>query len=196
MCLNLSYLSILVDGVIAGKCCATFNSQFYRPQTKYAKVYIFTDVCPSTGGSVWNGRGLCMAGGIRGKGHACQRVCMAGGMRGKGACMSEGMHGGGHAWQSTCVTGGYMAGVCLAGGVHGRGHAWQERWPLQRAVCILIECILVCSRQGSFKCCRLFANKLLLALGNIGLKIYGCFPMTFTINRAMIYHRTTTIEGF
>ena len=41
-----------------------------------------------------------------------------------------------------------MAG-CVAGwhawqrGMHGRGHAWQERRPLKRAVCILLECILV-----------------------------------------------------
>ena len=44
-----------------------------------------------------------------------------------------------------------MAGGCVAGGgMHGRdvrgrggGHAWQERWPLQWAVRILLECILV-----------------------------------------------------
>ena len=30
------------------------------------------------------------------------------------------------------------------GGMHGRGGcAWQERWPLQRMVCILLECILI-----------------------------------------------------
>ena len=29
------------------------------------------------------------------------------------------------------------------GGVHGRGHAWQEERPLQWAVRILVECILV-----------------------------------------------------
>ena len=39
----------------------------------------------------------------------------------------------GHAWQ-----GGH------GGGMLGRGgHAWQERRPLQRAVRILLECILV-----------------------------------------------------
>ena len=30
-------------------------------------------------------------------------------------------------------------GACMVGG----GHAWQERWPLQRTVCIPLECILV-----------------------------------------------------
>ena len=57
-----------------------------------------------------------------------------------GGCMVEGMHGGGGmhgkgacvvgecAWQGACVT---------------QGHAWQERRPLQRAVRILLECILV-----------------------------------------------------
>ena len=55
------------------------------------------------------------------------------------------MHGG------VCMVGG-MDGkwVCMAGGVwhgdmHGRGHAWQESRLLQRAVRILLECILVCN---------------------------------------------------
>ena len=37
-------------------------------------------------------------------------------------------------------------GICGKGGsTHGkgRGYAWQERWPLQWAVGILLECILV-----------------------------------------------------
>ena len=38
------------------------------------------------------------------------------------------MCGRGCAWQEACVAG---------------GHAWQERWPLQQAVRILLECILV-----------------------------------------------------
>ena len=54
--------------------------------------------------------------------HRCLSVhrgaCVAGGV-----CMGEG-----HAW---------------LGGAHGRGHAWQERRPLQRAVRILLGCILV-----------------------------------------------------
>ena len=37
-------------------------------------------------------------------------------------------------------------GACVAGGIHGHGggggHVWQERWPLHRAVRILVECIL------------------------------------------------------
>ena len=59
-----------------------------------------------------------MAGGMHGRGGVCDRgVCMAGG----------------HVWQ----------GGVHGRGVHGRGHAWQERQPLQRVVCILLECILV-----------------------------------------------------
>ena len=70
-----------------------------------------------TGRHVW--RGACMARG----------VCMAGGL-----CVA-----GGHVWQGSMHGGGVMHGE----GMHGRGHAWQERWPLQRAVCILLEFILV-----------------------------------------------------
>ena len=73
--------------------------------------------------------GACMAGGMHGRG-----TCMAGGHAWQGGMHDRGgMHGRGHVWQ----------GVCMAGGMHGRGHAWQERWSLQWAVCILLECILV-----------------------------------------------------
>ena len=53
-------------------------------------------------------------GGVCGRGHAWQGVCMAGGVHGRG------LHGGRHVWQ----------GACVAGGMHGRyvhsgGHAWQ-----------------------------------------------------------------------
>ena len=41
----------------------------------------------------------------------------------------------GRAWQGHAWWG--------RGDMHGRGHAWQERWPLQRKVHILMECILV-----------------------------------------------------
>ena len=69
------------------------------------------------------------------------------GMHGRGACMA----GGGHVWQ---------------GGVHGRGHAWQERWPLQQAVHILLECILVLL--------ELFLNDLL----NLANSVTKIFVMT------------------
>ena len=50
-----------------------------------------------------------------------------------------------------CVAGGHVGGrgmcgrgMCGGGVVHGRGsYIWQERRPLQWAVCILLECILV-----------------------------------------------------
>ena len=50
-------------------------------------------------------------------------ACIAGGMRGGVVC----------AWQRACMAGSMCVGV---GGV-------QERWPLTRAVRILLECILV-----------------------------------------------------
>ena len=68
--------------------------------------------------------------------HARWWVCVTGG----GIC-GRGVHGGGgHAWQRVCAAGGmHSRGACVAGG----GAAWQERWPLQPAVRILLECILV-----------------------------------------------------
>ena len=60
-----------------------------------------------------------MAGGMRGRG-----ASKAGGVCMVGACVADG-----HAWQ----------GVSMAG----EGCVWQERRPLQRTVCILLECILV-----------------------------------------------------
>ena len=61
------------------------------------------------------------------------------------------VHGGGHAWLGVCAweRGMCGGGACMAGGVQGRGCAWlggrvwQERRPLQRAVRILLGCILV-----------------------------------------------------
>ena len=70
------------------------------------------------GGHAWQ------AGGMHGRGHVCW-----GGMHDRGCVWQGGMHGGGPVWQGACVAGG--------------GHAWQERRPLQRAVRILLECILV-----------------------------------------------------
>ena len=70
-------------------------------------------------------QGACMAGGVDGKGCAWQGVCITGGM-----------HGRGNVWQGACVQGACMAGQCVWWG-------WQEKWPLQWAVCILLECILV-----------------------------------------------------
>ena len=63
-------------------------------------------------------------------------ACMAkGGMCGEGGMHGrEGVHGRGHAWQGACMV--------VVGRVYGRGHVWQETRPLQRMVCILLECIL------------------------------------------------------
>ena len=84
-------------------------------------------------------------------------ACVAGDVHGRGTCVAGGMHGwGGHAWLGMCKARGACVavgcawqgeGTCMAReacvvGV-GRGHAWQERWPLQRTVHILLECILV-----------------------------------------------------
>ena len=66
-----------------------------------------------------------------------------------------GMHYGGHAWQGDvhgmgcawqggmCSGGMHGRGACMTGGCVWQGCVWQERWPLQRAVRILLECILV-----------------------------------------------------
>ena len=57
-----------------------------------------------------------------------------------GACMA-----GGHAWwKGVCMVREHaQQGSVHGGGVRGRGHASQERWPLQQAERILLECILV-----------------------------------------------------
>ena len=82
------------------------------------------------GGHVW---GACMAGecvgrlGMCGGGHAWQR-----GMHGRWACMAEG-----HAWWGVCVTGGtYIPQQILRDTVN------------ERAVGILLECILVLPNAG------------------------------------------------
>ena len=75
---------------------------------------------------------------------------MASGVHGGGGGVC-GRRGGGHAWQ-------------------GRGHAWQERWPLQRAVRILLECILfidarLLDTKIKYKC-NLYAKVNYLIFGN------------------------------
>ena len=91
-------------------------------------------VCLSTGGHAWQ-VGLAWQGGVHGGGLAWQGECMAGGM-----------HGRVHAWQGACV---------VVGGMHGSGgHVWQSGhgWQIlrdtvnERAVRILLECILVLIR--------------------------------------------------
>ena len=63
------------------------------------------------------GRGREWQGGHESWGHVRQGMCMA------GECV----------WQEATV----IEGACMAGA----GCAWQERWPLQRMVHILLECI-------------------------------------------------------
>ena len=72
------------------------------------------------------------------------------------ACVKNSVYMRGHVWQG-CVCGGpCVTRACMAGGVWGMhgggskaclvgggGRAWQERWPLQRTVRTLLECILV-----------------------------------------------------
>ena len=64
---------------------------------------------------------------MHGRGVHDREDCNAGvgGMCGRAACMT-----GVHTWQR-CV--------------HSRGHVSHERWPLQQAVRILLECIFVAS---------------------------------------------------
>ena len=119
------------------------------------------------GGHAWwvggmHGRGM------HGRGHAWQgrHAWWGGGKHGGRACVAGGMHGSGeHAWQGACVAGGmhggghvWCRGMCMAGGhAWQRGHAWwggglacvpwQIPWDMvnERAVRILLECILVVS---------------------------------------------------
>ena len=96
--------------------------------------------------------------GVHGRGHLWQGMCMAGGVHGRGCACMVGV--GGHGTES-CMVGACMTWevgvqgkrVCVVGGMYGRGVwmegcAWwgtcvQERQPLQRTVRILLECILV-----------------------------------------------------
>ena len=147
---------------VRSKCCAKEIkgaislsrrlSNYYRPQTKFAKVmFLQVCVCPHGGGAcvvagghVWLPGGACVvAGGV----HGCWGCAWLQGVYvvARGVCMVAG----GHAWLQGCawlqgacmvagggllgvcmVTGGHvwLLGVCLvAGGVHGCwgwGYAW------------------------------------------------------------------------
>ena len=56
-----------------------------------------------------------------------------------GMCDRRVVHGRGHAWQGVM----HGMGHTCQGDMHGRGPRWQEKRPLQQAVRILLECILV-----------------------------------------------------
>ena len=107
---------------------------FYRPQTKFAKVmFLQVSVILSTGG-----------GGMRGgyRGAAC--VVALGGacmVAPGGACV---VAPGGHAW--------LLWGACVV--APGGGRAWFFRWDTvnERAVRILLECILVILEYSAFLC--------------------------------------------
>ena len=112
------------------------NFLYYRPQRSCGKV-IFSQACVKNavgggGGRVWQGmpcmvkgwgmvRGVCVAGGVHGRGHVWQGGMCGWGHVWWGACVVGGMCGGGHVWWGACVVGG---GGVHGGGVHGRGHAW------------------------------------------------------------------------
>ena len=119
----------------------------YRPQTKLREANVFTPVCQS----FYSQRGACVQ-----ARHACKGYAWQGDVCGKGAHMAGGHAWQGHAWQGdVCGKGAHMAGghawqghawqgdVCGKGTCGGGGTCVQERWPLKRAVRILLECILV-----------------------------------------------------
>ena len=137
-------------------------SDHYRPQTKFAKVmFLQVSVCPHGGGQcvvvpggyVVAPGGACVVawGGMRGcsGGHAWLLLVGVHGCSG-GACM-VGPAGGGHVW----LLGGHAwllwGGAWLLPGGHAwlllGGHAWDTTrygdMINERAVCILLECILV-----------------------------------------------------
>ena len=96
---------------------------YYYPQTKLREGNVFTPGCDS----VHRGGGVHGESGV----HDKEGMHVKGGMCGKGGgCMTKR----GDVWQ------GYAR--CGGGGVNGKG-ACVERQPLKRAVCILLECILV-----------------------------------------------------
>ena len=146
----------------------TSKGNHYRLQTKFAKVmFLHVCVCPWEGmhgrGCAW--QGACMVG----------ECAWWGSMCGRRACMTGGVHGGGHVWQRGsmhgrgvfvavgCVAGEGMCdrgcawwGRCMAGGMHGGGMCGRGAcmpWQIprdtvnERAVCILLECILVFLNQ-------------------------------------------------
>ena len=84
------------------------------------------------GGHVWqggmHGRGACMAGRHTWQGGMCGRGCAW-----RGHAWQGGMHDMGHAWQ----------GACMVGGMRGRGACVAYTTVKERAVRILLECILV-----------------------------------------------------
>ena len=81
---------------------------------------------------MWQGEGVHGGGARGGGGHVWWGIVHGGGMH------DGGVHGRGHVWPG----GTHGGGTCVVS-MHGRGHAWQERWPLQQALRILLECILV-----------------------------------------------------
>ena len=89
---------------------------FYRPHTKLREGNVFTPVCMSfcsQGGTCVTciAGGACMAsGGMNGRRHVWQGVCMMG-----GACVGGGMHS-----MGTCTV-----GACMSEGMHAGGTATQ-----------------------------------------------------------------------
>ena len=108
----------------------------YRPQRSWGKV-IFSQasVTMSTGGHAW------LLGGVHGCGRA--RVVAGGGMHGcrgctwlpGGAWLAGSVHGCGHTWMWGGMRG-CRGGVCRA----------RQDTVNERAVCILLECILVLNK--------------------------------------------------
>ena len=117
--------------------------QLLPPANQVCEGYVFTPICHSVqrggacvaGGHAWQGGAMC------GRGCAWQGACVV------GACVA-----GGHVWQRGHAwwwgmhgRGACMAGeACMAGGMHAT-HPWhyEIRSVNARAVCILLECILV-----------------------------------------------------
>ena len=118
---------------LSNKYITIITEAFYRTQTKFAKVIFYR--CLSVH------RGACMAGGMHGRGRAWQ-----GGHAWWGACMTGGMHGRGACMVGECVAGGmHDRGACMVGSMHGSGGVCGDMVN-ERAVRILLECILVLVR--------------------------------------------------
>ena len=90
-------------------------------------------------GGAWTAKG----GGMYGKGHVWQEGCAW-----QGECVVGEHAWWGEAWCGACVEGGSCTARDMCGGQELR--AWQQRWPLQRTVRIILECILVSGLYPSF----------------------------------------------
>ena len=143
------HMTSLFEYIVYEMKLRTFTSRLLPPANEVCEGYVFTGVCLSTGGACMVAGGACVVAPGGGGWHAwllwggvCG--CSQGGMCGcsRGACM---------------VAPGGACMVAPRGGMRGcsqGGCAWFFRWEKvnERAVRILLECILVSQWDYKLKC--------------------------------------------